>query len=54
MKQNQAINETEIIIRTSPMSTVRYASVNQARAVVRELGAEARAQARALRSAWII
>ena len=36
------------------MINVRCASVNQARAVVHELDAEARAQARTLRNAWII
>ena len=54
MKHDQAMNEYEIYIRTSYMINVRCASVNQARAVVHELDAEARAQARTLRNAWII
>ena len=53
-KQNQAMNEKEVYIRTSSMINVRCATVNQARAVVHELEAEARAQARTLRNAWII
>ena len=51
MKQNQAMNEKKSYIRTSSMTNVRCASVNQARAVVHELDAEARAQARTLRNA---
>ena len=54
MKHNQEMNEYEIYIRTSSMINVRCSSVNQARAVVHEFDAEARAQARTLRNAWII
>ena len=46
MKKNQAIDKTKIIIRTFSMITVRYTSVNRARAVVHELNIEARVQAR--------
>ena len=54
MKQNKSMNENKIYILSSSMINVRCASVNQARAVVHEFDAEARAQAHTLRNAWII
>ena len=53
-EENQVTNETKIITRISSMIIVRCASVNRAPAIVHELDAEARVQARTLRSAGII
>ena len=53
-QKHQATNETKITVRNSSMITVRCASVNRALAIVHELDAETRVQARTLRSTGII